>query len=76
MKNLDQKFAIPYKETSKLDGKNSYEKRFFHILYSQCGTPWTVESSLGQEVGNILKGFRRAQEQLNNAKLLISVILI
>lgn len=45
-------------------------------MHSHCGTHWTVESSSGQGVGNILKGFRQAQEQLNNAKLLISVILI
>lgn len=61
----------------KSDGKNSYEKRPFCTVYSHYGTHWTVECSLiRQEVGNLLKGFRQAQEQLNNAKLLIFVILI
>lgn len=49
----------------KSDGKKSYEKRPFCTVYSHCGTHWTVECSLGQEVGSILKRFRQAQDQLN-----------
>lgn len=60
----------------KSDSKNSYEKRPFCTVHSHYGTHWTVECSLRQEVGNILKGFRQAQEQLKNAKLLIFVILL
>lgn len=48
----------------------------FCTAYSYCGTHWTVEFSLGQEIGNVLKGLRQAQEQLNNANLLIFVRLI